>query len=56
MRTARNAHAAWRLLREEDPEAAADLAAPLADMLAILGADDRHRDVVEQTMAVPATS
>ncbi|MFZ3475730.1 hypothetical protein ACODT3_40155 [Streptomyces sp. 4.24] len=55
MRTARNAHAAWHILREEDPEAAAGLAAPLADMLAILGEDDRHRDVLEQTTAAPAT-
>ncbi|MFE2857380.1 hypothetical protein ACFXJO_40465 [Streptomyces lavendulae] len=37
VRTARNAHAAWHLLRKENPEAAADLGAPLADMLAILG-------------------
>ncbi|MCX4784625.1 hypothetical protein [Streptomyces sp. NBC_01264] len=56
VRTARNAHAAWRLLREEDPEAAADLAAPLADMLAILGEDVRRRDVLDWTEAVPATS
>ncbi|MFF3089974.1 hypothetical protein ACFVRB_33800 [Streptomyces nojiriensis] len=53
IRTARNAHACWRLLREESPEAAADLAGRLADMLATLGEDDRRRDVLAWNEAVP---
>ncbi|MEV7512667.1 hypothetical protein AB0O57_32385 [Streptomyces sp. NPDC091201] len=48
IRTARNAHACWHMLRRESPEAAADLAGRLADMLAILGEDDRRRDVFMQ--------
>lgn len=55
MRTARNAHAAWHVLREEDPEAAADLAAPLADMLAILGEEQLHRDVLDRSREAAAT-
>ncbi|MFE2879199.1 hypothetical protein ACFXG6_32915 [Streptomyces roseus] len=45
-RTARNAHACWRQLRRQDPQAAADLAGPLADMLAILGEDDLRGGVL----------
>ncbi|MFD9270937.1 hypothetical protein ACFWB1_26115 [Streptomyces goshikiensis] len=56
VRTARNAHAAWHLLREEDPEAAADLAAPLADMLAILGEDDRRNDVLAREQVAAASA
>ncbi|WCD91305.1 hypothetical protein KPP03845_200266 (plasmid) [Streptomyces xanthophaeus] len=52
--TARNAHAAWYLLRQEDPEAAAELAAPLADMLAIFGEDDRRGDVLAWEPATAA--
>lgn len=55
IRTARNAHACWHLLRREDPQAAADLAGRLADTLAILGEDDRRRDVLARTEAVPAS-
>ncbi|MFD9475015.1 hypothetical protein [Streptomyces goshikiensis] len=55
VRTARNAHAAWHLLREEDPQAAADLAVPLADMLAILGEDDRRNDVLAREQ-IPVAS
>ncbi|MEU5069104.1 hypothetical protein AB0G95_34255 [Streptomyces virginiae] len=55
IRTARNAHACWHLLRREDPQAAADLAGRLADMLAILGEDDRRRDVLARIEAVPAS-
>lgn len=56
MRTARNAHAAWHLLRQEDPEAAADLEAPLADMLTVLGEDDRRRDVLAWEPATAASA
>ncbi|MFD8954632.1 hypothetical protein ACFV0B_37900 [Streptomyces xanthophaeus] len=55
VRTARNAHACWRQLMQEDPEAATSLAGSLADMLAILGEDERRRDVLERIAAVPAT-
>ncbi|MFE2879230.1 hypothetical protein ACFXG6_32760 [Streptomyces roseus] len=55
IRTARNAHACWHLLRKESPERAADLAGRLADMLAILGEDYRRRDVLAWTVAVPAS-
>ncbi|MDX3538835.1 hypothetical protein PV721_31765 [Streptomyces sp. MB09-01] len=55
IRTARNAHACWHRLRSEDREAAADLAGPLADMLAILGEDDRRRDVLQDASAVSST-
>ncbi|WP_405827280.1 MULTISPECIES: hypothetical protein [unclassified Streptomyces] len=55
IRTARNAHACWHLLRKESPERAADLAGRLADMLAILGEDYRRRDVLAWTEAVPAS-
>ncbi|MFD9010387.1 hypothetical protein [Streptomyces sp. NPDC059552] len=54
IRTARNTHACWHLLRKEFPERAADLAGRLADMLAVLGEDYRHRDVLAWT-AVPAS-
>ncbi|MFD8147376.1 hypothetical protein [Streptomyces sp. NPDC059708] len=37
LRAARNAHALWAALTGSDPEAAAALAGPLADMLAALG-------------------
>ncbi|MET9323701.1 hypothetical protein ABZX75_26495 [Streptomyces sp. NPDC003038] len=56
VRTARNAHACWHRLREKDPEAAADRAAPLADMLAILGEDDRCRDVLAWKPATAASA
>ncbi|MFD8633740.1 hypothetical protein [Streptomyces sp. NPDC059533] len=56
VRTARNAHATWHLLRKEDQEAAADLAAPLADMLAILGEDDRRKDVLAWERAAAASA
>ncbi|MFE5621075.1 hypothetical protein ACFQ8S_03315 [Streptomyces virginiae] len=52
IRTARNAHACWHLLGREDPQAAADLAGRLADML---GEDHRRRDVLARTEAVPAS-
>ncbi|MFJ8570388.1 hypothetical protein [Streptomyces sp. NPDC093514] len=55
IRTARNAHACWHLLRKESPERAADLAGRLADMLAILGEDYRRRDVLAWAGAVPAS-
>ncbi|MFJ6053395.1 hypothetical protein [Streptomyces sp. NPDC092307] len=54
IRTARNAHACWRLLRKESPEQATALAGRLADMLAILGEDDRGRDVLAWTEAAAA--
>lgn len=55
IRMARNAHACWHLLRREDPQAAADLAGRLADMLATLGEDYRRCDVLAWTAAVPAS-
>ncbi|MGW0750790.1 hypothetical protein [Streptomyces sp. NPDC002587] len=55
IRTARNAHACWHLLRKESPERAPDLAGRLADMLAILGEDDRRHDALAETGAVPAS-
>ncbi|WP_331723305.1 hypothetical protein [Streptomyces sp. NBC_00105] len=55
IRTARNAHACWHLLRREDPQAAADLAGQLADMLAIFGQDDHGRHVLARTEPVPAS-
>ncbi|WP_328966209.1 hypothetical protein [Streptomyces virginiae] len=54
IRTARNAHACWHLLRKESPEQAAALAGRLADMLAILGEDDRRRDVLTWNGVLPA--
>lgn len=52
-RAARNAHAVWRNLRDQDPEGAREMAEPLADRLAILGEDVRRRDVLDWTAAVP---
>ncbi|MCM2422645.1 hypothetical protein [Streptomyces sp. RKAG293] len=43
LRTARNAYACWGRLLSLEPQAAIDLAQPLADMLAILDEDERGK-------------
>lgn len=44
--TARNAHAAWRSLAQEDTEGAAELAEAVAEMLEQFGETKRTRDVL----------
>ncbi|MFD6891820.1 hypothetical protein [Streptomyces sp. NPDC059957] len=53
-RAARNAHAVWLRLMDEDPQAALTVAPSLADMLAIRGWDNHRRDVLARTEAAAA--